>query len=58
MTDVAFLVMKNFALPDGGYKLKVRWVLRNGQDMGFIDKVRVKKEHLPNWYEMKDFEAK
>lgn len=52
MLDCAILVLKSFRLPDGRRKLKVRWMLRNGSDMGFIERVTVTPEQLKNWYEI------
>lgn len=52
MLDVAIYVLTSYKLSDGRYKLKVRWVLRNGTDMGFIETITVVKEEIINWYQI------
>jgi hypothetical protein len=52
MLDAAIYVLKGYRLADGRYKLKVRWVLKDGRDMGFLDKITVSREEIGNWYEI------
>lgn len=50
MLDAAILVIKNYRLLDGRYKLKIRWMNRRGMDLGIIENVTIKKEEVKNWY--------
>lgn len=52
MLDAAIYVLTSYKLSDGRYKLKVRWVLRNGTDMGFIETITIVKEEVINWYQI------
>jgi len=52
MLDCAILVLKSFRIQDGRYKLRVRWMYKNGNDMGFIENVVVVPEQVGNWYEI------
>lgn len=38
-------------IPDGRYKLKIKWFLKNGVDMGFQENIVIKREQVRNWME-------
>jgi hypothetical protein len=52
MLDVAVYVLKSFRCPDGRYKLKVRWVYRNGMDLRLVENVTVVRNEIKNWYQI------
>lgn len=52
MKDVAIFIVRRYRLQDGRYKLKIRWMYRNGVDMNLTDYITVVPAELKNWYEM------
>lgn len=52
MMDCNILVLKSYKIPDGRYKLKIEWYLKNGKSMGFRDSVIVSRKQLNNWSEV------
>lgn len=51
MLDCNILVLKSYMIPDGRYKLKIKWFLKNGVDMGFQENIVIKREQVRNWME-------
>lgn len=52
MLDCAIYVMISYRLPDGRYKLKVRWFNRRGMDLGIDEKVIITRDEVKNWYQI------
>jgi len=50
MLDCAIYVLKSYRLPDGRYKLKIRWMNRRGMDLGIVENVTIVKSEVKNWY--------
>lgn len=51
MLDAAILVLDGVGTPEG-YQLKVRWITKQGMDLGAIDTIYIKAVDLNNWYEL------
>ena len=52
MIDCNIYVLKSYMIPDGRYKLKIRWFLKNGMDLNLQETVVVKREQVKNWREV------
>lgn len=52
MRDCCFLVLKSFLTPSGYYKLKVRWLRKDGMDFGIIDNIKITREQNKNYSEI------
>lgn len=52
MLDAAILILKSFHLQDGHYRLKVRWMLKDGSDLNQIETITVVPSQLKNWYKV------
>lgn len=49
MLDAAIYVLKSFRVFDGRYKLKIRWMLRNGTDLRVTETVTITTNQLSRW---------
>lgn len=53
MLDAAIFVLKSFYVQESQkWKLKVRWVLRSGLDLGCIERIEITRSQINNWYEI------
>lgn len=55
MLDAAILVLGSFRLPNGAYKVRVRWVRKDGFDFGVTEKVLIRRAEVGNWREINGF---
>lgn len=49
--DCCVYVLNSYRLPDGRYKLKIRWHLQRGMDLNLQETVIVETKQIKNWTE-------
>lgn len=49
MLDAAILIVKAFRKPSGDWKLRVRWMRKDGWDFGVMENIRIKAKDVDHW---------
>ncbi len=55
MIDTNVLVLKSYRLHDGRYRIKIRWLLKNGMDIGLQETITISRPQVKNWREVSSF---